>query len=104
RLEGDDDVVSQDGQFRLLYQLDGNLVLYATAGGARWSSRTPGTSPGDTVMQGDGNLVVYDRDRVPVFHTGTHGNPGAQLFIDGAGTLSIVAPDGRELWNSGANP
>lgn len=104
RLNGDDEVRSQDGQFRLQYQLDGNLVLYRIGGGPLWSSRTPGTSVGNTSMQGDGNLVVYDRDNVPRFHASTHGNAGAQLYIDGAGKLFIVAPDGRELWNSGGTP
>ncbi len=91
---------STDGRFNLIYQLDGNLVLYGPSG-PLWASNTGGRSLGTTAMQGDGNLVVYDRDNVPVFNTGTHGNPGAQLHIDSTGTLFIIATDGRTLWSSG---
>jgi hypothetical protein len=100
-LNPDDSVSSPDGAFRLVYQLDGNLVLYRESGGAPWASNTAGTSIGRTTMQSDGNLVVYDRDGVPQFHTFTHGNPGAQLYIDTNGTLTIVSTDGRVLWTGG---
>jgi hypothetical protein len=92
--------VSVDGAFTLLNQLDGNVVLYATGGGARWASGTAGISPGTTSMQGDGNFVVYDASGQPRFHTGTHGTPGATLRIDALGRLSVVATDGRTLWTS----
>ena len=98
RLRGDES--RRVGDFNLVYQLDGNLVLYAPAG-PLWSSGTPNESVGVTSMQGDGNLVVYDDDEVPVFNTGTHGNPGAQLHLDANGTLYIIATDGRTLWSSG---
>lgn len=97
-------VTSPDGAFRLLYQSDGNLVLYRVSGGAVWASGTQGTSAGKTSMQGDGNLVVYDRGNVARFNTGTNGNPGAQLLIDAAGGLAVVAPDGKILWTPGGMP
>jgi hypothetical protein len=100
RLDGDASVTSHDGAFRLLYPLDGNLVLYRTSGGAVWSSATNGQSVGRTEMQADGNLVVYDRDGTARFHTFSHGNPGAQLFIEPNGRLHVVATDGRTLWSS----
>lgn len=104
RLDPDGFVVSSDGQFRLLYQLDGNLVLYRQSGGAPWASGTAGASPGRTLMQGDGNLVIYDGAGAPRFSTGTDGNPGAQLQIDAAGTLFIIAPGGQRLWSSRGTP
>jgi hypothetical protein len=55
-------------------------------------------------MQGDGNLVIYDDDGVPQFHTGTQNNPGASLHIDATGTLFIIAPGGQRLWNSKGAP
>jgi mono/diheme cytochrome c family protein len=96
--------VSSDGKFRLIYQQDGNLVLYRVGGGPLWSSRTSGTSKGRTAMQGDGNLVVYDAGNAAKFHTGTNGNPGASLHLDPAGVLFIVAPNGQRLWSSGGTP
>lgn len=100
QLAPDASVTSSDGTHRLTYQLDGNLVLYVVAGGARWSSGTPNTSPGFAVMQTDGNLVVYDQANVPRFNTMTNGNPGAQLFFEVGGRLHVIHPDGRRLWSS----
>ena len=53
--------VSLDGAYRLQYQGDGNLVVVRLADDScAWSSQTNNTSVGATIMQGDGNLVVYD--------------------------------------------
>jgi hypothetical protein len=103
-LFGDESVTSTDGAYRLVYQLDGNLVLYAVNGGPLWASDTSGESVGQASMQGDGNLVVYDADGAPRFATGTDGNPGAALFIDAEGTLSIVSADDETLWTMGGTP
>lgn len=91
---------SSDGAYNLLYQLDGNLVLYRTSGGPVWASGTAGTRPRNAVMQSDGNLVIYDENGAPVWHAHTHGNPGAQLFIEASGRLSIRTPAGVELWSA----
>jgi hypothetical protein len=60
----------------LIYQLDGNLVVYAPTGRAYWATMTF-APPGRTVMQGDGNLVVYSASGIPVWWSGTSGHPGA---------------------------
>lgn len=99
-LSGDESVTSTDGAYRLVYQLDGNLVLYRVGGGALWASNTSGQSVGHTAMQGDGNLVIYDDDGAARFATGTDGNPGAQLFIDAEGALRIVSSDDETLWTT----
>jgi hypothetical protein len=103
-LRGGESVTAMDGAFRLVYQLDGNLVLYRESGGALWASNTAGQSVGQTSMQGDGNLVVYDADGAPRFATGTDGNPGAELYIDAAGTLIIFGTDDQALWTTGGTP
>jgi hypothetical protein len=100
QLAPDGAVTSSDGTHRLVYQLDGNLVLYRLSGGAVFNTGTQGTSPGRTVMQGDGNLVVYDAANAPVFHTMTFGHPGAQLYFEVGGTLHIIDVDGTNLWSS----
>ena len=86
--------------FTLIYQSDGNLVLYE-GGTPRWASGTDGAAPGFVIMQSDGNLVVYDGGEVPRWDSGTAGRSGAYLVITNSGTLKIVAADGvTVLWQS----
>jgi RHS repeat-associated protein len=90
--------VSLDGQYRLQYQGDGNLVVVRLADETcAWSSQTNGTSVGPTIMQGDGNLVVYNADWTAVWHAGTWGHDGARLEIAND-EMAIVAPGGTRLW------
>jgi subtilisin family serine protease len=92
---------STDGRFFLIYQGDGNLVLYQNGVGALWSSGTAGTSPGVTVMQTDGNLVVYDAVWSPVWHTYTYNNPGAWLVVQNDGNVVVYGDNGWALWATG---
>src|SRR5216683_337826 len=52
-------LTSPNGQFRLWMQNDGNFVLY---GGDRvmWATNTAGKGGVIAIMQGDGNLVIYN--------------------------------------------
>jgi hypothetical protein len=70
-------LTSSNGQFTLVYQYDGNLVLYGPPG-AIAATNTDG-APGVITMQVDGNLVVYSGSGVLVWASGTWGNPGAHL-------------------------
>jgi RHS repeat-associated protein len=90
--------VSLDGAYRLQYQGDGNLVVVRLANETcAWSAQTNNTSVGAAVMQGDGNLVVYDADWVAVWNAGTNGYDGARLEIAND-ALTIVAPGGAPVW------
>jgi hypothetical protein len=86
---------SADGRFRLVYQVDGNLVLYQ-GWNPLWDSRTQSTNPGFAVMQGDGNFVVYDSTG-PVWWSGT-GTPGAFLVVQNDGNMVIYSAFGSPLW------
>jgi hypothetical protein len=93
-------ILSDNGQFRLTYQSDGNLVLYDVSSGlGLWSTGTAGTQPGRVPMQGDGNFVVYDAAGVALWASGTSGNPNAYLQVHDDGRLVIYRPDGLALWN-----
>ena len=87
---------------RLIYQLDGNLVLYDQKEGpnATWASGTDGRALGTVVMQRDGNLVMYDLDMGVVWKSDTHGNENANLLVQDDGLLAIYRGNIR-VWKKG---
>lgn len=109
-------------------QDDGNFVLYSPAGNPLWRLDNPCTFLPDTVfvdgrprpatlkpgwflqdvdrrhrlrLQDDGNLVLTGPGGRPLWHTRTHGNPGASLILQGDGNLVLYSAGGRALWSSG---
>lgn len=62
-------VISKDGK-TLVFQQDGNFVLYSPNGTALWASGT--ANKGKTmVQQADGNVVIYGATGAPLWATGT---------------------------------
>ena len=96
-LRSGDGLGSSGGDYYLLYQTDGNLVLYDGNWAPMWASNTSG-DPGIAVMQGDGNFVLYDARGVPVWASGTDGHPDSLLAVQDDGNVVIYAPDGRAIW------
>ena len=91
---------STSGRFRLIYQTDGNLVLYDDRDRIPlWATNTGGTTPGQAILQTDGNFVVYDRGGAAVWSSGTPGNPNAYLLVQDDGNLVIYRADGQPVWN-----
>jgi hypothetical protein len=88
---------SRNGQYELIQQSDGNLVLYQAPRTPIWSSQTAGKGE-RTVMQTDGNLVVRSKSNEPLFHTGTAPNPGAVLAVQDDGNLVVYSTSGKALW------
>lgn len=91
-------VVSPATGYRLTFQYDGNLVLYAGALEPKWSTNTFNPSNAWFHMQGDGNLVLYEGG-APVWSTGTFGHPGAYLKILDNGNLVVYDTSGSVLWS-----
>jgi hypothetical protein len=92
---------SADGRFRLIYQDDTNLVLYRdTDGVAQWDTRPQPGGVGVCIMQGDGNLVVYNAAATAVWASGTDGNPGSRLVMQNDGNLVIYTPQDQPIWSS----
>jgi hypothetical protein len=93
-------LTSANGRYRLLYQTDGNLVLYDD--GDRtvpWSSATSGTSAGQAIMQADGNFVIYNAAGASEWSTGTAVNPSARLLLQTDGNLVVYSPSNQVLWS-----
>lgn len=85
---------------RLVFQPDGNLVLYSLNTPA-WSSKTYGKNPSYMVMQNDGNLVIYNAEKQPLWNTRTYGNNKAYLQIQPDGNLVIYNTLGTPAWSTG---
>lgn len=104
----DEMITSENGNYHLVYQTDGNLVLYDATDNqnwvALWSSGTNIYSAGFAVMQSDGNLVVYDSGMVARFNTESAGNEGAYLVVQSDGNLVLYALDGTVLWTRHDQP
>ena len=100
RLVAGQALTSTGGRYRLVYQSDGNLVVYDSSDGtAEWSSGTGGTSAGQVAMQGDGNVVVYDAQGTAHWTTSTAGNANATLVVQSDGNLVVYSSGGEAVWN-----
>ena len=101
-LRAGDRVTSQDGRYVLIYQGDGNLVLYGN-GTSLWHTGTHGTSPGYVMLQHDGNFVLYDASQRPLWSTGgaTIGHSDAWLIVQNDGNVVIYSGGGVPLWDTG---
>jgi hypothetical protein len=100
RLLDGQSLVSPGRRYRLVFQGDGNLVLYDDQEQRPlWASNTSASGAGQAIMQGDGNLVVYDdagRDR---WASGTAGTADAYLQLQDDGNLVVYGPGGQPLWD-----
>ena len=109
---GDSHVISNDGQYSLRYQGDGNLVMYytdAVAQPAIWASGVLVNNPFRAFMQGDGNFVLYDTNMRPYWAT----SMATGKVPTGVAPYQLVLQDDRNLvlydsrnvpyWASGTN-
>jgi hypothetical protein len=94
---------SANGQYLLLMQGDGNLVLYRSNGQAVWATGTNGSGPGSVNFQADGNVVLYRSNGQAAWATATDGyaTPGFsgrfQLQDDG---ILVLWWGGKAIWKS----
>ena len=98
-------LVSQNGNFQLVLQPDGNLVLYQVSPTlALWSSQTAGQPSSELVMQPDGNLVLYDQATPPnvLWNSQTYGHEGAFLLLQDDGNLVVYTE--IPCWSAGTGP
>jgi hypothetical protein len=91
---------SPNGNYQLIMQGDGNLVLYQGST-ALWSSGTAGDDGAFVAMQSDGNLVIYDNG-VAEWNSNTAGFAGDYLQLQDDDNLVIYqATDPIWDWASG---
>jgi hypothetical protein len=91
---------SANGQYQLLMQGGGNLVLSDAARNVLWSSQTGGNPGAWTAMQPDGNLVVYSADRRPLYSTATKAGEGSHLLVQDDGNAVLYSGSNEPQWAS----
>ena len=95
---------SNNGQYALTMQADGNLALKAGCGmnGARlWMPSGYAPISGTYVsMQSDGNLVIQDNRGRSLWATNTAGQSDSYLLVQDDGHIVIYAPGSRAVWTS----
>jgi hypothetical protein len=88
---------SPSGQYFLVMQSDGNLVVYAVGQGDTgqnsnkpiWASHTNGKGGAVAKMQGDGNFVVYTASNQPIWASNTNGKANSFVRMQDDGNLVI---------------
>ncbi|MED6243890.1 hypothetical protein ATANTOWER_029360 [Ataeniobius toweri] len=94
-----DYLMSNNGQWKAVFQDDGNFVIYGWK--PVWASDTYGSDAVRLIMQEDCNLVLYNNDNRPKWASDTY-TPGShvcRLHLSDDGILRLYK-DARELWNS----
>lgn len=95
---------SNSGKFTLVLQTDGNLVLYKnlSTGGqqAMWASNTNGKPTQVCIMQGDGNLVLYDVDGKALWSSNTFHDAGARLVLQDDGNAVVYRTNNSAAWST----
>jgi hypothetical protein len=95
-------LTSPNGRYQMIFQGDGNLVVYAADGRVVWasSSYAPG---GAFVAQSDGNLVIYSASGRPVWSSGTASAASTLVMQDDGNLVDYSATAGRAVWATGGD-
>ena len=83
---------SPNGKYYLEFQKDGDLVVGNEALDVLWRAGTAGSGE-KCVMQQDGNLVIYDKNGKPLWHSHTNEKRNAELYISNEGEICIYSAD-----------
>lgn len=91
----------------LVFQDDGNLVLYEPGKIVDWDSNTDGIDVARVVVREDGDVVWESEAGDTALHTATAGYPDAYLRLGGDGNLVVYervpGGDDRPIWSRNKN-
>ena len=91
-------IFSENNDYYLIFQTDGNLVMYSNGfKNDIWSSATAGRGK-SAIFQDDGNLVIYDSSNRPVYSTGVSSSNIDRLSVQNDGNIVIYNNDGSIVW------
>lgn len=94
-------ITSDDKRLKLVFQEDGNMVLYnQSTNQPLWYTATAGTDASYAIMQADGNFVIYTNYNKPLWASGTAGNGGAFLVVQNDGNMALYQGT-NAVWATG---
>jgi serine protease len=96
-------LTSPNGQYTLVMQADGNLVVWAPGSRPIWDTRSWGNAGARMAVQADGNLVVWAADRRVLWHSDTWGQSGGRLVLQDDGNVVLTNSGGTAIWQTGAD-
>jgi YD repeat-containing protein len=100
RLNANQCIASPHGQYLLYMASDGNFYIYDLAHNVgTWGPGTYGHPGAYAIMQGDGNLCIYDANNVYLWCSGTSGTNAERLDMGDDGRIIIY----KSAWNSGTS-
>ncbi|WP_437087333.1 FG-GAP-like repeat-containing protein [Streptomyces sp. enrichment culture] len=92
------------GSFAARFEIDGVPGARIPAGTTLASGQEFSSGNAKLVMQADGNLVLFTKDKKPVWATGTGGNPGAVARMQSDGNFVVYKADGTTpVWSTKTN-
>ena len=95
---------SPTGRYYLIFQDDGNVVVYTIDDRIVWGLNEITNKYGSiakVVQQADGNFAAYDKNDGWIWSACSVVSPaGTKLRLGGFGALTLVGPDGATLWSS----
>lgn len=94
-------VTSPNGQFRLVLQGDGNVVLYGIANAVLWASNTASQPGASLRLRTDGKLVLI-RGTSTVWATNTAGLGITSLTVGDDADISLRNAAGVVKWHTGS--
>ena len=102
-------IASANGTFSATMAPDGNFVVKNLTNPSSttqiWSTAlSPAPGSGATLLlQGDGNLGLYNSSHVPVWWPSTAPDPNDRLVLSNTGVLQIISSGGLLLWTNASN-
>lgn len=89
---------SKNGEYRFVFQADGNAVIYNKEDKGVWSTKTHSLGGTRLLLQSDGHLVMYNDESVAVWQSGTFGQGAVTLIMGNDGTLALIDNQGNRVW------
>lgn len=94
--------VLENERARLVFQGDGNLVLYQSTGQFVWNTATAGRGANRLAFQADGNLVIYNAQG-PIWASNTCAPEVTRLALQADGNVVIYDHAGKPRWASNSS-